>query len=178
MRTLVTGGIRSGKSARAEQLLAHLPATYLATGPVTEDDPAWAERVRHHRERRPAAWTTVESTDVPAVLAAATGPVLLDELGTWVSHHLGEVGAWGDEAGTTWRAAWTDRVDALLTAVAGFDHELVVVSGEVGFSLVSEYASGRLFADELGRLNQAVAARCHRVELVVAGCPLTVKDAR
>ncbi|WP_462417644.1 bifunctional adenosylcobinamide kinase/adenosylcobinamide-phosphate guanylyltransferase [Kytococcus sp. Marseille-QA3725] len=176
MRTLVTGGIRSGKSTRAEALLADRTATYLATGP-THDDPAWAERLRRHRERRPAIWTTVESTDVAGVLAAAGQPVLLDELGTWVSAVLTECGAW-DQPDAAWRPAWQARVDELLGAVGSFGQDLVVVTGEVGFSLVSEYPSGRLFVDELGWLNQAVAARCDRVELVVAGCPLTVKEPR
>ncbi|MGB7289656.1 MAG: bifunctional adenosylcobinamide kinase/adenosylcobinamide-phosphate guanylyltransferase [Candidatus Macondimonas sp.] len=34
----------------------------------------------------------------------------------------------------------------------------------------------RRFTDELGWLNQAVAARCQRVVLLAAGLPLTLKE--
>lgn len=64
MRTLVTGGIRSGKSALAENLLG-ADATYVATAPGRDDDPDWAARIRDHRARRPASWRTVETSDLP-----------------------------------------------------------------------------------------------------------------
>ena len=72
MRTLVTGGIRSGKSALAENLLG-ADATYVATAPGRDDDPDWAARIRDHRARRPASWRTVETSDLPGALAALTG---------------------------------------------------------------------------------------------------------
>ena len=83
MRVLVTGGVRSGKSRHAESLLLppHLSSgtavTYIASGPQ-RDDADWAARVAAHRKRRPAGWTTVESTDAAAALLTSTAPVLLD----------------------------------------------------------------------------------------------------
>ena len=160
-RVLVTGGVRSGKSAHAEGLLADRPAvTYVATGAVPgRDDSEWAARVAAHRARRPPGWTTLESTDLGSALGA-TGAFLVDCLGTWLTAQLDDLG-WEDEGLEV-------RVDALVTAVARCS-DLVVVTNEVGAGVVPEHRSGRLFRDHLGLLNQRVAAVCDEVHLVVAG---------
>jgi adenosylcobinamide kinase/adenosylcobinamide-phosphate guanylyltransferase len=63
----------------------------------------------------------------------------------------------------------------MVTAVGEFGSTLVLVSPEVGLTVVPATASGRRFADELGTLNQRVAAVCDRVVLVVAGQALSIK---
>ncbi|WP_311445757.1 bifunctional adenosylcobinamide kinase/adenosylcobinamide-phosphate guanylyltransferase, partial [Frankia nepalensis] len=75
-RVLVTGGARSGKSRLAEQMFAGRDGVvYLATGvPASADDPEWSARVALHRGRRPATWSTVETADAAAVLAAPGRP--------------------------------------------------------------------------------------------------------
>ena len=60
----------------------------------------------------------------------------------------------------------------MLGAVGAFGSALVLVSPEVGLTVVPATASGRRFADELGTLNQRIAALCDRVVLVVAGQPV------
>jgi len=45
----------------------------------------------------------------------------------------------------------------------------VLVSNEVGWSVVPDTTSGRMFRDDLGRLNAAVSAVSDQVALVVAG---------
>ncbi|MFL6022922.1 MAG: bifunctional adenosylcobinamide kinase/adenosylcobinamide-phosphate guanylyltransferase [Marmoricola sp.] len=160
-RVLVTGGVRSGKSAHAEALLADRPTvTYVAAGPVPgPDDPEWAARVAVHADRRPAHWTTLECTEVGKVLGGEK-PFLLDCLGTWLTAQLDDLG-WDD-------AHLAPRVEALVEAVAGCS-DLVVVTNEVGAGVVPEHRSGRLFRDHLGLVNQRVAAVCDEVHLVVAG---------
>jgi len=178
VRALVTGGVRSGKSRHAESLLlppyvaADAPVTYLATGPQS-DDADWTARVRAHRERRPASWRTVETTDAAAALAAASGPVLLDCLGTWLTAHLDDLAAW-EAPETDWGAALDARIGDLESAWAAASH-VVAVTNEVGWGVVPEHRSGRLFADRLGWLNQRLAASADRVLLVVAGQVLTVR---
>lgn len=174
MITLVTGGIRSGKSAFAE---AHLPgtATYLATGAIpSTSDESWARRVRAHQDRRPAAWETIETHDVPAALAGATGAVLLDDVGNWLAAQFDELNVWS-AADSRWRGNYASRVEALLDALRCYPSDIVIVTSEVGLTLVPTTAAGRLFADELGSLNQALAAASDTVVLVVAGCPLAIK---
>lgn len=174
MKTLVTGGTRSGKSVVAETLLpADDVVTYLATGPVL-DDPDWARRVELHRRRRPQAWRTLETTNLADALAALRGPALVDSVGTWVQATLDELGAWESP-----QSAWADQVEERLRALdhawRKCPHDLVAVTNEVGLGLVSEHRSGRLFADWLGLVNQRLAAASDRVLLVVAGQTLEVK---
>lgn len=166
-RILVTGGVRSGKSAHAEALLVDRESVvYVAPGPVpTVDDPEWAERVARHQQRRPEHWTTVESSDLGAVVPRV-GSVLVDCLGTWLTAQLDELGAWED--GTDWRPLLDERLAGAVAAIAASE-DIVVVTNEVGLGVVPDHASGRLFRDLLGTVNQAVGAACDSVHLVVAG---------
>ncbi|GAA2070324.1 nicotinate-nucleotide--dimethylbenzimidazole phosphoribosyltransferase [Williamsia deligens] len=172
MRTLILGGIRSGKSALAEDLIRRSSAgdtpgvRYVATASLPPTgDPDFAARIAAHRDRRPPTWAVVEDDDVATVLRAdADAPTLVDDLGNWVSSHLDRLGGWDDAS-----VDLTDRIADLAAAVAGHRGDLVLVSPEVGLSLVAPVPSGRRFQDELGRVNTAVAAVCDRVLLVVAG---------
>ena len=84
--TLVTGGVRSGKSRYAEALLRTAPVVrYVAPLVDAGDDPEWVRRVQAHRLRRPAGWVTVEGPDVAAAVRRAAEPVVVDCLGTWVT---------------------------------------------------------------------------------------------
>jgi adenosylcobinamide kinase/adenosylcobinamide-phosphate guanylyltransferase len=170
-KVLVTGGVRSGKSGYAESLLANADqVTYVAPGAVPDPhtDPEWAARVAAHQAGRPAHWRTVETTDVAGALACARGAVLIDCLGTWTTAAVDELGTW-DQPLTRWRDRFDARLDALLQAWRSHPGLLVAVTNEVGWGLVSEHRSGRVFTDLLGRVNQAVAAECDDVVLLVAG---------
>jgi adenosylcobinamide kinase / adenosylcobinamide-phosphate guanylyltransferase len=173
VRVLVLGGIRSGKSEWAEAVIsasvgAERRVRYVATGAVADDD-AWAARVDAHRRRRPQHWSTVETTDVATQLRASDGgPVLVDDIGGWLTAAMDGAGVWTG-------GSVTAEIDDLVDAIAGFGGELALVSPEVGLTVVPETVAGRRFADELGVLNQRLAGLCDRVVLVVAGQPLMVK---
>jgi adenosylcobinamide kinase/adenosylcobinamide-phosphate guanylyltransferase len=53
---------------------------------------------------------------------------------------------------------------------------VVLVSNEVGLSIVPDTPLGRRFRDAQGLLNQRVAALAGRVILCVAGLPTLLKD--
>ena len=169
-RVLILGGARSGKSVTAERLLAvrdHVD--YVATGPAPDAaDPEWAGRVRLHRQRRPAHWTTLETLDLESVLSAAwTAPVLVDCLSTWLAGVMEEAGLWADAPGAGKKLA--DRLDGLLGAWRSTSRHVVAVSNEVGSGVVPATESGIRFRDELGVLNARVAAECEQVWLCTAG---------
>ncbi|MQA80387.1 MAG: uroporphyrinogen-III C-methyltransferase [Streptosporangiales bacterium] len=169
-RVLVLGGSRSGKSATAERMLAgHDRVEYVATGRHPgPDDQEWAERVRRHRDRRPAGWTTTETLDLPTVLADADGgPALVDCLSTWLASVMDECGVWTETPGAD-RDVST-RVDALATAWRKSVRHVVAVSSEVGSGVVPATPAGRRFRDELGELNARIAAESDEVWLCTAG---------
>jgi adenosylcobinamide kinase/adenosylcobinamide-phosphate guanylyltransferase len=151
-------------------------AVYVATGGVRDGDADWAERVRRHQERRPAAWKTVETTGVAQVLRTATRPVLVDCLTLWLTAMMDEVGAWDEE---TWRdqgeRRLAERIDDLEQAWRDVRVPVLAVSNEVGLGIVPESAGVRRFRDEQGRLNQRIAAASDTVVLMVAGIAVPVR---
>ncbi len=156
MITLVLGGARSGKSAVAERLVARCPPpiTYVATAVVDPADADHAARVAAHVARRDPSWSTVEvGAGLVEALRAATGTVLVESLGTWVS-------ASAD--------AEVDG-DGLCAALAARSGDTVVVSEEVGLGVHPSSELGRRFRDALGEVNLAVAEVADEVLLVVAG---------
>jgi adenosylcobinamide kinase / adenosylcobinamide-phosphate guanylyltransferase len=172
-RVLVLGGSRSGKSAYAEQLLdGHEEVVYLATSRADAGDPEWSARVAAHRARRPAGWTTLEST-APSELVRG-GSVLVDSVTTWVAALMDETGVW-DEADPGAPDRLARRCDALVDNWVMTPAHVVAVSDEVGLGVVPETRAGRLFRDTLGTVNQRLAATSDEVWFVVAGLPLRLR---
>lgn len=166
--TLILGGARSGKSARALALAPAAPRRFIATAEALDDE--MAERIARHRVERAGDWTLAE---VPLDLAAAlAGPVppgtvtVVDCLTLWLSnlmHHERDV---------------TAETEALLAAAGRAEGRIVMVSNEIGLGLSPMNALGRAFRDAQGRLNQRIAAAAHHVEFIAAGLPLVLKEGR
>lgn len=178
--TLVLGGARSGKSHHAEQLALQCagPVTYVAT--AGEGDEEMQLRVALHRARRPANWGLVEE---PVHLAEALythaqhgGCVLVDCMTLWLNNLLfSEHHEYPETGLVTPPEAWTAEIDALLTALPLLPGEVILVSNEIGLGVVPMGAVTRFYVDELGRLNQRLAALADNVHLLVAGIPMVVK---
>ena len=171
---LVLGGIRSGKSAFAETLVADAPSVrYVATSADRGDDQEWLDRIEAHQRRRPQSWSTEEVGGGPDRLAAVLAEakpddtLVIDDLGGWVATLLDPAHQPNDDVAT---------VDALADAVRACAGRVVLVSPEVGLSLVPATPVGRAFADALGTLNQTLATACDRVALVVAGQATWLKE--
>ena len=182
---LVLGGVRSGKSAFAESrvALSNQPggqaALYVATGLATDEE--MKERILRHRESRPSNWSTLEE---PSKLAEKLGPrlngpdspgtVIIDSLDVWVANLLMEhQGETKSQIEQTVMA----ETEKLLDLAAASSQRFIMVSSEVGLSLVPPEPLGRRFQDLLGMVNQKIAAAATEVFLVVAGLPNRIKPA-
>lgn len=171
-RVLVLGGIRSGKSEYAEGLVAAAETVrYVATARRIAGDDEWNTRIDAHRLRRPAGWTTTEVGGHPLALldflaaAAEDDTIVVEDLGTWV----------GDLMESTGPEELSATLELFAATVRGCTARLVLVSPEVGLSVVPASAAARTFADALGATNRAIAAACDRVTLVIAGNAVPVK---
>ena len=180
-RVLVLGGARSGKSAEAEMRVAAEPTvTYIATAPPPSlapppgGDAEWAARIAVHRSRRPSWWRTLETTDLPGALRQARGAVLVDSVTAWLAAVMDEFGAWDGAVASASRLG--QRVAELIEVWRHAGAYMIAVSDETGHGIVPDTPAGRMFRDELGRLNQMLAAESDELVLVAAGRAMTVGD--
>lgn len=169
MIELILGGARSGKSRLAEQQAAGsgLKVIYIATGQAR--DAEMAERIRQHRDRRPASWALVEEPLALAQVlqreAAADRCLLVDCLTLWLSNLLLDADP---------HCLARER-ESLLGGIAGLPGRIILVSNETGLGVVPLGELSRRYVDEAGRLHQALAACSERVLFCVAGLPMVLK---
>ena len=169
MKTLVLGGVRSGKSQLAEDMATagDLKVSYIATARV--GDAEMRERIDLHRARRPSNWVSHEE---PVQLAAALrqlaridGCLLVDCLSLWVTNLLLDEDA----------ARIDDEIAALLDFVPVCPGELIFVSTEANMGVVPMGELSRRYCDRMGLLHQDIARLSDRVILTVAGLPHYLK---
>ena len=141
---LVIGPTRSGKSQWAEDLANKLDSQviYVATAIENPADFQWQNRIKKHRDRRPAHWETLSTPyDLIKVINKTMPPccLLIDSLGTWVANRL-------DENDEEWDYVVTD----LFKCIEKTSVKLIFVAEETGWGVVPAYPLGRLFRDRLG----------------------------
>lgn len=169
--TLVLGGAGSGKSVWAETLIERNMinqsdiATYIATAEA--NDAEMIRRIIKHRDRRGNKWHTVEE---PLELVKSlqglvnpAHPILIDCLTLWLSNLM------------LAKREVAIETHALSEGLRDHPGPVVLVSNEVGLSIVPENSIARQFRDYTGCLNQQIASIADQVILVVAGLPITLK---
>lgn len=164
--TLILGGARSGKSARALALAEAAGAERIFIATAEAFDTEMAERIARHQDERGPGWRTVEAPlDLAEAVSAAPPdlPLTVDCLTLWLNNLM----LHGRDL--------TAETRTLLQALARRDGPAFLVSNEIGLGLVPETPLGRAFRDAQGRLNQAAAKAADRVEFIAAGCVLTLK---
>ncbi len=169
MRTLLLGGVRSGKSRFAGEIARELdrPVTLIVTGAALDEE--MQRRIEAHRASRPADWRVVEEPmRIGAALRAAAHPnrvLIVDCLTLWLTNLICSEDA----------DALRRETASLLETLPQLAGHCLLIANEVGLGIMPVNALARRFADEAGMLHQALAARCERVILMAAGLPLTLK---
>ena len=173
MRTLLIGGARSGKSALALRWAQERSGEVCVLVTGKESDPEMASRIAAHRRERPPHWRVREEPVHlgPALREISAGLVLVDCLTLWVSNSL-----WPPGFEAADQSGWQRERDDFLAALTTCTGEVIIVSNEVGTGIVPNNSVARLFRDEQGWLNQAVAAVCDEVYFVTAGLPMCLKS--
>lgn len=171
MKTLILGGVRSGKSRLAETLATRsgLRVIYFATAAAGDDE--MRARIAQHRAQRPAHWQTVEEPIALAAClrehAAADTCLLVDCLTLWLSNLLCAEDA----------AQLSREREALIDTLPTLPGRILLVSNETGLGVVPMGALSRRYLDEAGLLHQRLAERCEQVIFTLAGLPQVLKGA-
>ena len=187
MIQLLIGGVRSGKSDAAENLLNDmlikndaLKPAYIATSLALGEETI--SRIQQHQQKRQSRFHQPLSTyeldyhqsDLLSVLKAlddAKHVVLIECLSTWVGWYL----SLENKTLQQNLIAFENQKIALLSFLKSAKCTVIIVSGEVGCGLIGETPLQRRYADTLGELNQKVAALSAHVFLVTAGISQLIK---
>lgn len=163
----VLGGARSGKSRYAQARAEAVDGRHVFIATAQAFDTEMLDRIARHRTERDERWHTVEApVDLISAVVEFDQPdsvILIDCLTLWVSNLILA------EADVS-RAA-----EDLRYAIHRFRGTSILVSNEVGMSIVPDNPLARQFRDEAGRTNQVIATAVKEVQLLVAGLPMKVK---
>lgn len=168
--TLITGGIRSGKSAYALELARERHAgqkCFIATAEALDEE--MRLKIARHQAERGADFSTVEEPLhlSEAVRRAQAECVLIDCLTLWTSNLLYKLEAEPSRI--------DGEIENFLRALEARQRDIVIVTNEVGFGLIGDNVLSRKFVNLLGSLNRRVAERADEVILMISGIPTRVK---
>ena len=171
---LITGGQRSGKSTKAEELALSLSShpVYMATAHIWDEE--FRERVRKHQERRGPEWTNIEDEihlskhDMKACFPDVADRITITFKPSKLTH---------------WISSSQESIDNILTAAkkefdafTQHDATYIFVTNEIGLGGVSTNQLQRKFTDLQGWMNQYIAQKADEVILMVSGIALKLKN--
>lgn len=168
---LITGGVRSGKSRHALELAQTRGPrkAFIATAEALDQD--MSDRIQAHRVERGDDFVTIEEpiylSQAIASLAGKVDVILIDCLTLWTSnliHHFASFPEFKER-----------EIAALIETIKSRSTDLIFVTNETGLGVMPDNRLARQFADELGRLNQRLAAVCDEVIFMISGIPQKVK---
>ncbi len=139
---LVTGPTNSGKSKWAEYLLrVKSNVTYIATSAHDPSDTEWSDRILKHQKRRSKSWRTIESKGnlIESLKAVSKfDSILIDSLGGYVAMNL-----------ELTDSNWDNESNNLISLIKDLNSTIIIVTEEVGWSVVPHTELGHLFRERL-----------------------------
>ncbi|HHZ69027.1 MAG TPA: bifunctional adenosylcobinamide kinase/adenosylcobinamide-phosphate guanylyltransferase [Methylococcaceae bacterium] len=169
MKTLILGGVRSGKSRLAQRLAidSNLMVTYIATATAHDDE--MRTRIASHRINRPSHWQLIEEPfQLATILEQQAAPehcLLVDCLTLWLTNLLMNENP----------NILKQERDKLLKVIPSLPGPIIMVSNETNLGVMPLGELSRRFCDEAGSLHQELAQSCDRVILTIAGLPQVLK---
>ena len=180
---MITGGARSGKSSFAEDIAKGFGDNVLYIATSIPFDEEMKDRIKKHRELRPASWETIEAyknmdeaikdrlSEKDAVLldciTVMVSNIMLEKAMDWEGISTGEINMVEENV--------KREIDKLLHIFKGAGIPLIVVTNELGMGVVPPYEAGRAMRDIAGRVNQMLAKEADEVYLCVSGIPVKIK---
>lgn len=178
MITLITGGARSGKSNFAENLyMGKKDVVYMATSKIIDKE--MQERVKLHRESRDSDWRTFEGNYNLFKAVEKEKYYLLDCITILTSNIMFDIV--GDTKYIDYNLQGKventviHEIESLILEIKKEESELIMVTNEVGYSIVPDNHISRVFRDIQGRINQRIGSLSDNVYLVCCGIPVKIK---
>lgn len=178
MITLVTGGARSGKSKFAENIYRKKEdVVYIATSKAFDKE--MENRIAIHKTTRPSLWRTFEGNYNLVNAIGEESNYLLDCVTLLTSNIMFDITkdmeyidskAQGKIENTIF-----ENMESLIKKIREEDKNLVLVTNEVGYSIVPADHVSRVFRDIQGRINQSLAAISDQAYLISCGLPVKLK---
>jgi len=164
---LITGGQRSGKSKKAEELALSLSPNpvYMATAHIWDEE--FRERVRKHQARRGPQWTNIEEETALSQHDMTGRVVVVDCVTLWLTNFFFANNSDVDKSLELAKAEFEKFTEP--------DATYIFVTNEIGSGGVSENAIQRKFTDLEGWMNQYIASKADEVILMVSGIEVKVK---
>ena len=164
---LITGGQRSGKSSKAEEMALSLSANpvYVATAHIWDDE--FRERVKKHQERRGPQWTNIEEEIHLSKHDFSGRVVVIDCVTLWLTNFFFQL-----ESDVN-KSLEVAKIE--FDAFTQHDATYIFVTNEIGSGGTSENVIQRRFTDLQGWMNQYIVSKADEVILMVSGIAVKIK---
>jgi adenosylcobinamide kinase/adenosylcobinamide-phosphate guanylyltransferase len=168
--TLITGGVRSGKSSFALEQVKSFSGKKFFLATAVPFDSEMQQRVVNHKAERGSDFTTIEE---PCNIVKSLNEldddtvVVIDCLTVWLGNLFYQ--------NNNNLEIISEEIQLFCDYLSRCEQTIVMVTNEVGWGIVPDNALARDYRDLSGKMNQKVAAVSHTVYLCVSGLPLKIK---
>jgi len=154
---------------------------FVATAEAGDEE--MRQRIKNHKETRPATWNTLEATNNigSQISSKIEGDqvVIVDCITLLVSNIFGQYSGSNDRIDASLiEEKVTGEINELIECIKKTDTTFIIVTNEIGLGLVPINRTSRLYRDLLGKANQRLAEVAKEIYLMVAGLPLQIKPSR
>ena len=168
--TLITGGIKSGKSSYALKLASRFQKKhFIATAEIFDEE--MKLKIKKHQEERDASYNTIESPiNLGATLNAIQAPgsgqecIIIDCITLWLNNLF------------YYKKNIAKEVENLMRSLAKLDCDVFIVTNEIGLGLISTDSDTRQYTNELGLLNQKLMNLSTQAFFMVSGETMNIKQ--